>query len=58
MRSRQPRGRAAGLPAFRKPPAPVSRPPFLLFYQVEIRHRQLLKSAISHPLKGADAQEK
>jgi hypothetical protein len=44
--SRQPRGRPAGLPRppLGKPPAPVPRPLFSLFYLIEIRHRQLLQS--------------
>ena len=41
-RSRQPRSRPAGLPD-RPLAAPAPHPLFRLFYQVEIRHRQLLQ---------------
>src|SRR5712691_2579646 len=38
-------------------PAHSIYPLFALFYQVEIRHRQLPSMTISHPLTGADARE-
>jgi len=42
--------------ALRKPPLPVTRFLFPLFYLVEIRHRQLPSIAILHWLTRADAQ--
>ena len=42
--------------ALRKPPLPVTRFLFPLFYLVEIRHRQLPSIAISHWLARADTQ--
>ena len=42
--------RGIARPAPGEPPAPVPRTLFPLFYLVEIRHRQLLQIAISHPL--------
>jgi hypothetical protein len=49
--SRQPRGRPAGLPDRPRANRPRgSRALFPLFYLVEIRHRQLLQTAISHQL--------
>jgi len=40
-----------------RPKNPTDYPLFALFYQVEIRHRQLPSMTISHPLTGADARE-
>jgi hypothetical protein len=40
-------------PAPGEPPAPVPHPLFLLFYQVEIRHRQLSNDNPA-PAPGAD----
>jgi hypothetical protein len=57
MWSRQPRGPAGGIAGLAlREPAPVLRSLFPLFYQVEIRHRQLLQSQL-HPLAGADDQK-
>jgi hypothetical protein len=38
------------------PPAPISHPLFALFYQVEIRHRQLLKNYPA-PAQGTDIRQ-
>jgi hypothetical protein len=55
---RQRRGHAGGIPGSppAMPPALVSHPLFALFYQVEIRHRQLLKNYPA-PAQGTDIRQ-